>query len=143
MRPHPSIEYHPAFPILMQYAKLGCPVDCGPNWSLDHLQAAIHRGNHPSALMPDARDCLRAEALEKVQTGLAKLVNWTNIQACPPPNLKISPLAAVPHKSWQFRAILDLSFQLRMGGIRLPSVNAATRKQAHQASMHQLGKVLP
>jgi len=30
-----------------------------------------------------------------------------------------------------------------MGGIRLPSVNATTHKQAHQASMHQLGKVLP
>jgi len=110
MRPHPSIAPHPAFPLLMQYAKMGCPVDCGPNWSKDHLQAAINRGNHPSARSPEALHCLWTEALEKVQTGLARLVAWDDIKACPPPNLKISPLAAVPHKSRRFRAILDLSF---------------------------------
>jgi len=93
--------------------------------------------------MPEALHCLQTEALEKVQTGLARLVAWDDIKACPPPNLKISPLVAVPHKSRRFRAILDLSFQLRMGGIRLPSVNAATRKHAYTAAMHQLGNVLP
>jgi len=87
--------------------------------------------------------CIREETLEKVQQGFARLVQWDDIKENLPPNLKISPVAAVPHKSRQFRTILDLSFQLQVAGLGLPSVNAATRKQAPTAAMRQLGKVLP
>jgi len=73
----------------------------------------------------------------------AHLVNWTDIQHNIPPNLKVSPLAAVPHKSRQFRAILDLSFQIRMAGLKLPSINATTKPHANPAAMRQLGQTLP
>jgi len=86
---------------------------------------------------------LRTEALEKVEQGFARLVTWDSIKDNPPTNLKISPLAAVPHKSRRYRAILDLSFQIRLGGLKLPSVNANTKPQAHRAAMRQLGRVLP
>ena len=46
--------------------------------------------------------------------GQARLVDWDSIKDDPPPELKVSPLAAVPHKSRMWRAILDLSFRLRL-----------------------------
>jgi hypothetical protein len=66
--------------------------------------------------------------------GQAKLVAWDSIKEAPPVELKISPIAAIPHKSKQFRSILDLSFhlQLKQGGI-LPSVNATTIKRPRRA----------
>jgi len=131
MCPHPATSEHPAFDLLSQYATNGCPADCGPPWTQAHLDAAIRRGAHPSARTPDAAAALRAEALKKVEQGFARLVTWDSIKDNPPTNLKISPLAAVPHKSRRYRAILDLSFQLRIGGLKLPSVNATTKPQAH------------
>jgi len=86
---------------------------------------------------------LQTEALEKVEQGFTHLVTWDSIKDNPPTNLKISPFAAVPHKSRRYRAILDLSFQIRLGGLKLPSVNANTKPQAHRAAMRQLGWVLP
>ena len=143
MCPHPETSNHLAFNLLSQYATTGCPADCGPPWTQAHLEAAIRRGAHPSARTPDAAAALRAEALEKVEQGFARLVTWDSIKDKPPTNLKISPLAAVPHKSRRYRAILDLSFQIRMGGLKLPSVNANTKPHAHRAAMRQLGQVLP
>jgi len=114
MHPDPSIQHHPAYPILFEYATNGCPVDCGQSWSKEHVEAAIHRGPHISAKSPKAAACLQQEALEKVAQGEAEVIKWDDIKDSLHPNLKISPLAAVPHKSRLFRAILDLSFQLRL-----------------------------
>jgi len=50
--------------------------------------------------------------MEKVAQGEAEIFKWDDIKDAPHPNLKISPLAAVPHKSRLFLVILDLSFQL-------------------------------
>ncbi len=143
MRPHPSISHHPAYETLLEYATDGCPVDCGDSWTMAMLEAAIARGNHSSAQTPEAVCCLRDEALEKVQQGYARIVKWDDIRDKHHPNLKISPLAAVPHKSRTYRAILDLSFQLRVGNIKLPSVNSETKRRSNHTSMEQMGKVLP
>jgi len=142
MRPDDSIRHHPAFPLLFKYATEGCPVNCGEPWTREHLEAAINRGPHISARSPEAVSALREEAMEKVQQGYAKIIRWDDIKQAPPKNLKISPLAAVPHKSRLFRAILDLSFQLRLRGIKLPSVNAETMPLSDHKSMEQMGKVL-
>jgi hypothetical protein len=56
----------------------------------------------------------KAEVDEKVKSGQAKMVSWDAIKANPLENLKISPIAAIPHKSKQFQSILDLSFHLRL-----------------------------
>ncbi len=75
--------------------------------------------------------------------GQAKLVSWDSIKESPPENLKISPIAAIPHKSKQFRSILDLSFHLRLKqwGV-LPSVNSTTVKTAPKGAIDQLGHSL-
>ncbi len=142
MRPDPSIWNHPAFTCLWQYATKGCPVDCGPTWSRDHLAAMAQRGPHKSATSPEAIQCLREETMEKVEQGLARIVLWDDIKDAPHPNLKISPIAAVPHKSRPFRSILDLSFQLRVNGLTMPSVNETTTPLSNHKSMEQMGRVL-
>jgi hypothetical protein len=60
-----------------------------------------------------------------------------------PPELKILPIAMIPHKSRQFRAILDLSFRLKLknGGV-IPSVNESTTLEAPAGAIDQMGHSL-
>ena len=143
MWPRGDALLHSAAPMLLEYAQSGCPVDCGRQWSKDELQAAVEKGPHISALLPDAAAQLRSETLEKVKQGFCKIVKWKDIKDAPPDNLKISPIAMIPHKSRKYRAILDLSFILKIGGCYLPSVNDATVKQAPTHSIDQLGSAIP
>jgi hypothetical protein len=85
----------------------------------------------------------KAEVEEKVKIGQAKLVAWDSIKDNPPVEVKISPIAAIPHKSKQFQSILNRSFhlQLKHGGILL-SVNATTVKTAPKGAIDQLGNSL-
>jgi hypothetical protein len=68
-----------------------------------------------------------------VAKGQAILIPWDEIKNNPPPELKISPVAAIPHKSKAFRTILDLSYRIRLknGGV-INSVNDTTEKVAPQ-----------
>jgi len=134
--------------MLQDFATLGCPSDIKHPWTFNDLQAAILRGAHPSARTPEASKALRAEVLEKVKQGYAKLVSWEEIKQHIPKMLKISPIAAIPHKSRLFRMILDLSFVLNSANCpnadQPKSVNDSTdRKAAPLHAMSQLGQVLP
>jgi hypothetical protein len=62
-----------------------------------------------------------------------------------PPNLKVSPIAAIPHKSQIYRMILDLSFQIKVNGKKLKLVNETSDKNlAPQHAMYEeLGNVIP
>ena len=103
----------------------------------------VDRGPHCSAMSANGIAHFGAEVAEKVKSGQVKLVVWESIKDNPPTELKISPIAVFPHKSKQFRSILDLSFhlQLKQGGI-LPSVNATTIKTAPRGAIDQLGHSL-
>ena len=79
---------------------------------------------------------------KKVLENFAKIVKWKDIKNDIPPNLKISPIAMIPHKSRDYRSILVLSFQIRIKGKRQPSVNQSTNKLAPEKSMSGLGRVL-
>ena len=133
---------HPAAGLLLDYASNGCPVDCGRDWSQEEILAALRRGPHPSARQPDAARELHREVREKVNQGYAKIVKWKDIRHNPPTNLKLSPVAQIPHKSRSFRTILDLSYALRHKGTKIPSVNSSTALQAPEQSMSQLGVAL-
>jgi len=104
---------------------------------------AVTRGPHSSARSPEAIAHFKAEAAEKVRTNQARLVLWDSINNNPPKELKISPIAAIPHKSKDFRSILDLSFRLRLknGGVRT-SVNDTTEKTAPAGAIDQIGECL-
>jgi hypothetical protein len=78
-----------------------------------------------------------------VKAGQCKVVLWDDIKHNPLEQLKISPLAMIPHKSRAFRAILDLSFRLRLkDGSEVPSVNEATTLEAPAAAIDQMGHAL-
>jgi hypothetical protein len=135
--------HHPAADLLKEWATYGCPTQTGKPWTREEMQAAIERGPHRSALSDAAIAHFKAEVDEKVRTGQAKLVAWESIKDNPPPELKISPIAAIPHKSKQFRSILDLSFHLRLArGEVIPSVNSTTVKTAPRGAIDQLGHSL-
>jgi hypothetical protein len=139
----PALD-HPAAPLLLELATVGCMVAIDGEWTMDMLEAVITRGAHPSALVPEATVQLCKETLEKVEQGYAWLVTWAELKNNPPPNLKISPIVAVPHKSRGFRMILDLSHGVTVNGIRHPSVNEATHPTVTPtAAMGELGYVLP
>ena len=142
MWPRGIATKHPAAKLLDYYSTQGCPVNIGDNWTYEHIITAIKRGPHISAKKPQAAAHLQMETLQKIRDGYAKIVKWKEIKNNIPPNLKISPVAMIPHKSRMYRTIIDLSFQLRVKGKVLPSVNSATESLAPQKAMTQLGMAL-
>lgn len=135
--------HHPAAQLLTQYATFGCPTQTGNPWSLHEMKAAIQRGPHASALVAEAAKQLWLEVEEKVKKGQARLVTWDDIKHDPPEQLKISPIAMIPHKSRLFRAILDLSFPVKLqNGTIVPSVNDGTTKTAPRGAIDQIGHSL-
>ena len=142
MCPNNLALHLPAAGLLLQYATKGCPTRTGQNWTKDEMEAAIEKGPHPSALVPEAAEQLRQETAEKVKKGQARIVRWEGIRDDPPKELKISPVAMIPHKSRGFRAILDLSYSVRLADKRLSSVNESTVKTAPHGAIDQMGHVL-
>jgi hypothetical protein len=142
MWPRGPALLHSASSRLNMYSTDGCPVDCGPAWTTTHIIAALKRGAHPSAKLPTARACLVSEAQEKVKNGYARIIKWKDIKDNLPTNFKLSPVAMIPHKSRLYRCILDLSYQLKINGKTLPSVNSESAKLAPQSSMAELGNVI-
>ena len=114
---------------MLDWATFGCPTKTGKPWSRTEIDKAIARGPHRSALTPDAIAHFAEEARKKVRTNQARIVEWDSIKDNPPKELKISPIAAIPHKSKAYRSILGLSFklQLKNGGVR-EAVNDTTEK---------------
>ena len=143
MAPRWRANAHPAAPMLREYARRGCPVDVGPDWTLEQLEAAVARGPHTSALKPDAIEQIQVEARDKAAQGFATIYKWDELRKNLPRLLKLSPLAMIPHKSRKYRAILDLSFALQVAGYDLPSVNEATKDTAPEEAIEQIGTVLP
>jgi hypothetical protein len=56
MYPCNEVLDHPAGPHLLQYALDGCPVNCGDDWTLEQLEAAIRNGAHASTNVPEAAE---------------------------------------------------------------------------------------
>ena len=129
----------------MGYAVNGCPVDCGANWSIQRIEAAIRRGAHPSAKDARAAKAFRDEALARAAEKCVQIILWKQLKAKGvPKNLKVSPIAAIPHKLREFRMILDLAFALTINRVKLKSVNDTTNKKlAPDHSMFELGNVIP
>lgn len=138
----PALD-HPFAEMLLSYAESGCTVDCGEPWTLDRIEKAIERGAHTSAKEKAAADYAWAEAEEKASKGYCTIYRWSDLRENHPRDLKISPLAAIPHKSRAYRLLLDLSFGIKVGGERLPSVNESTRQTAPHDALDYIGTALP
>ena len=130
--------------MLLDFAHEGCPANCGDDWTPSLLDEAVRRGAHPSAREAIAAAALHKETMDKVRQGFARLIPWKQLRKNLPSKLKISPIAAIPHKSRLYRMILDLSFGFRHLDQVHPSVNDSTTDAAAPlAAMSQLGRVLP
>jgi hypothetical protein len=105
---------HPAVSTLQEYATYGCPAKTGKEWTKAEIWKAVKRGPHILALSVDALEHFKEEARAKVATGQATIIDWDTIKHNPPPQMKVLPIAAIPHKSKAFRLILYLSFSLRL-----------------------------
>jgi hypothetical protein len=133
---------HPAAYLLNKLAQFGCPAKTGCLWTKEKMWEAVKRGPHCSALPLDGIAHFAAEATEKVHTNQAQLVNWDDIKHNPPRELKISPIAAIPHKSWH-TSNLDLSFCLCLkNGEVLLAVNDTTEKTTPKGLIDQFGYCL-
>ncbi len=93
---------YPVGELLAKWSQLGCPTKTGRPWSKEEIWAAVERGPHQSSLTPEALIHFAEESVEKVKAGQAKLVLWDNIKGNPPSQMKVSPIAAIPHKSKAF-----------------------------------------
>jgi hypothetical protein len=143
MCPSDRAVAHPAASLLMEWATFGCPTKIGQPWMKEEMWAVVDKGPHRSVLSPAAVAHFAAEAAEKVLTKQARIVSWDKIKDDPPCQLKISPIAAIPHKSKAYRSILDLSFRLRLAnrGVRT-FVNDTTKKTAPAGAIDQIGECL-
>ena len=105
---------HPAADALLQYTTDGCSLDYGQDWTLAQMEAAIQKGPHQNAQLPEASKALRTKARERIAEDSCRVVKWKDIKDNPSPKHKISPIAAIPHKSRYYRMILDLSYELKI-----------------------------
>jgi hypothetical protein len=107
------------------------------------MEEAIAWGPHQSALTPEAIEHFAQEIEEKVRTNQARVVEWDTIKASLPTELKVSPIAAIPHKSKAYRWILDLSFCLKLqSGSIWSAVNDNRTKTAPGGAIDQIGDCL-
>jgi len=146
MQPRIRVLTYLTGPILLHYAQKECLVDVGRPWTREEILVAAERGPNKSALALDAIATMNDEVRDKVKEGFAEVVYLDEINHLlgteEQTHLKISPLTMVPHKSRKYRAILDLSFALKIFGMEIPSVNENTVVTAPQHSMSQMGSVL-
>ena len=108
MCPSGLAVHHPAYETSKVYATEGCPVKTDRNRTKEDIHSAVIRGPHESALVEEAIYHFAAEAKEKVASNQARLVCYKNFKGDLPTKMKVSPIAATPHKSKAFISILDL-----------------------------------
>ncbi len=131
--------HHPATDLLLDRVQFGCPTKTGRPWTKEEIWEAVEKGPHRSALSVEALAHFTEEAAEKARTKQAHLVAWDTIQDDQPPELKILPIAAIPHKSKAFHSIFDLSFHLRLknGGV-VAAVKDTPEKMAPKGAIDQI-----
>ncbi len=147
MQPQPLANVHPFTPTLKKW-RHDIAVDCGPDWNWDVIEAAIERGPHPTTRTPEAVALFEEDIEYQRKAGFCKVIPWDEIKRLRPPNLKISPVAAVPQVGRRPRIILDLLFPVyqEVKGVvttTQASVNDTTALQAPSAAIKEIGKVLP
>jgi hypothetical protein len=153
MSPSACVNFHPFTETLQKWEE-GVPVDCGEDWTVEQIEAAIQQGPHKSALNSEAIALIEEDVAYQVRAGYAQVVDWATLRKRLPPQLKVSPLAVVPQLNRRGRMILDLSFPvLRQSGgkgrkrrgerdILKKSVNDSTVRLAPDAPVKELGNVL-
>ena len=135
MYPRQQAINHPLYDRLLKYTTVGCPANCGTDWTEEHIISAIRHGPHSSTMKIPTLKALHVEVQEKIKQGYARIVSFGELRKHVPKNLKIQRVAMIPYKSRDYRTILDLFFKLRINRTIMPSVNQSTVQVAPQYSM--------
>ncbi len=146
MQPQPLAGVRPFSPTLEEWER-GIPVDCGPDWEWDVIEAAVSRGPHPTSRTPESVALFKEEIEYQIRAGFCRVFLWDDIVKMRPKNLKISPVAVVRQVNRRGRIILDLSFPVYQAidgivTIQQKSVNDSTVLTAPSQSVKEIGKVL-
>ena len=91
----------------------------------------------------DAISQIQVKARVKSTQGFATIVKWDDIKQNPPSNLKFSPLAIIPQNIRKYRAILDLSFALKVAGWDLPLVKEGRKETSPDEALELVETVMP
>jgi hypothetical protein len=132
-------------------------VDCGKDWTLEQIKAAITQGPYQLAMMPESLKLIQEDTTYQVRACYAEVVEWTWLKENLPAQLKISPLTVVPQANQFDHMILDLSFLVlqqekhkhgkkqkrvcRAYDILLASTNDTTAKLVPEVPVKELGNV--
>ena len=81
----PALD-HTAAPMLMEFATAGWDTTINMQWSMEMIEAAITRGAHLLAQLPEPAAQLQSKTLENVKQGYVCLFTWDSIKDNPPPN---------------------------------------------------------
>jgi hypothetical protein len=108
MSPVACVNFHPFTKTLRNWEE-GVPGDCGEDWTLEQIKAAIAQGPHQSAMTPKSLKLITEDITYQVRAGYAKIVEWAWLRDNLPAQLKISPLAVVPQANHHGHMILNLS----------------------------------
>ena len=95
------------------------------------------------AFNPGVAQKFWAEYCKKQEQGFCKIIKWNNIKNDIPEKFNIFPIAAIPHKLRMWRAIMDLSFKLKLKSHRLPSVINVSKPSGPPEALDFMGKALP
>ena len=75
---------HPTAGLLNKWSQLGCLTMTGWDWTIDEMEAAIHRGPHQLSMIQEAITYFAMEGEEKIALGQAWVVGWEAIWNSPP-----------------------------------------------------------
>jgi hypothetical protein len=56
------------------------PVDCGPNWLWDVIQAAVQHGLHPTACTPELLTLFEEDIAYQTKVEFCKVLLWEELQ---------------------------------------------------------------
>ena len=70
-------------------------------------------------------------------------MKWKDVKENHSPQLKMSPIAVIPHKSRTFRIMQNLSNEIILNKVCTPSVNQNTVRIAPEKSLQHIGHVRP
>ena len=80
MYPRQQTINHPSYHRLLEYATVGCPADCGADWTEEHIISAIKYCPHSSTMKAPALKALHIEVQEKIKQGYARYISFGELK---------------------------------------------------------------
>ena len=74
MAPSACVNFHPLAPTLQQWEE-GVPVDCGPEWAWETIEAAVQHGAHQLATTPESIALIAEDVAYQVKAGYARIIS--------------------------------------------------------------------